>query len=57
MDRAWEMAMKYIPFNWCNYNYLLELKINPFVMIFLSFVLGVGMYLYSEKLFSDYEAI
>lgn len=53
----WEMAVECIPFNWCNYNYLVQLKINPFVMVCLSVVLGVVMHLFSEKLFHDYEAV
>lgn len=57
INGAWKAAIKYIPVNWCNYNYMMEAGINPSVMLWLSFVLVVVMYLYLEKLFKDYEAI
>ena len=46
---AWEIAVQCIPVNWCNYNYISTLHINPIIMIVLSVILVVVMYLYSEK--------
>lgn len=54
---AWDLAVKYIPFNWCNYNYLTQVQLDPFVMLCMSAALGGILYLYSEKLFYDYERI
>lgn len=57
IDKKWEMAIKYIPFNWCNYNYMMAANIKPVAMLCLLFILTGIMYLYLEKLFSNYEAI
>lgn len=57
MDGPWRMAIKYIPMNWCRFNYMMELDVHPYVMILLSTVLVVGLYLYLEKLFKNYEPI
>lgn len=57
MNGSWEMAVKYIPVNWCNYNYILKAEINPVVIICLLCILIEFMYLYLKKVFKDYEAI
>jgi len=57
MDGAWEAAVTYIPVNWCNCNYLAEIKADPVMMLCLSAVFGWMIYLYSEKLFQDFETI
>lgn len=57
IDGAWKEAIIYLPFNWYHYNYLVELNINPFVILGLLGVLEIMLYLYSEILFKKYEAI
>lgn len=57
MGGAWEAAVKYIPFNWCNYNYILETQLNPALMLCLSAAVGVLLYWYMEKLFHTYEVV
>lgn len=57
IDGAWKEAITYLPFNWYHYNYLMELDINPLLILGWLFILEIMLYLYSEVLFKRYEAI
>lgn len=53
----WREAIKYLPVYWCHYNYLSQAKMPLPAMLFFTIILGGILYLYSEKLFQNYEAI
>lgn len=57
MGGAWQMAIKCIPLNWCRFNYMMELDIQPYFMLLLSVVLAAGLYWYLKRLFKNYEPI
>lgn len=57
MGGAWQMAIKYIPLNWCRFNYMMELGIQPYFMLLLSVVLAAGLYRYLKRIFKNYEPI
>ena len=57
MEGEWKMAVKYIPLNWCNFNYVLEAGLNPAVMLCLSIVAGVLLYWCMQKLIQNYEML
>ncbi len=57
IDGAWKKAIIYIPFNWYHYNYLIELNSNFFVILGMLVVFEIMLYLYSEVLFRNHEAI
>lgn len=57
MGGPWQMAIKCIPLNWCRFNYITELDIQPYVMLLLSVVLAAGLYWYLERRIKNYEPI
>ena len=57
MNGAWEMAIKYIPLNWCRFSYMMELDLEPYFMLLLSVVLASGLYWYLKRRFQKYEPI
>lgn len=57
MNGAWQMAIKCVPLNWCRFNYVMELNIQPYFMLLLSVILASGLYWYLKRLFKKYEPI
>ena len=57
LEGPWEMAVKCLPPNWCNYNYLVGAGIRPWPMLGLSAALGTAIYFCTEKTFKNYEAV
>lgn len=57
LNGPWELAVKYIPLNWCRFAYLTELDMQPYGMIFLTGILAAGLYGYLHRVFKKYEPI
>ena len=56
-EGAWRLAVKYVPFNWCSYSYVLQAGLDPAVMLCLLTAAGMLSYWYLEKLFCNYEVV